>query len=204
MSCSVAALVFYHFSSSSTTGYNNETAVKTYNSNFPGNWKSYSGYGLRLRYPSTWSVQELETKRLPIGFTSLVYITKPNLSNDPSAEDEPTKNVAMIEMRLKSTTENLQEIVDDFKKQFGFDIQLPSFIKEEGTLDGHKAYYIYQDIGNLTPVKATYPTYIIFMKNSNEVFLITIDFYDLQKDLIYSKTTVDEINKLLSSIEITE
>jgi len=199
----VAILVFYNLDKTSTN-VGNKVSENTNNSEFPIDWKSYTGYGLKLNHPPTWSVQEMESERLPADVVSLVYISKPNLSNDPSAKDEPTKNMALIDIRLKSTIKNLAGIVDDFKNQFGFDIQLPSFIKEEGTLDGHQAYYIYQDIGNGTPVKANYPTHIIFMKNPNEVSLITIDFYDLQKDLTYSKTTIDEINKLLSSIKIAE
>jgi len=167
--------------------------------------KVYNGHGLKLSYPDTWVTSQDEFRdSLPTGFKTLFYIHKPNLSNDPSAQDEPTKNLVLINVNLLPTTKGLLEIINDSKNQVGFDFQTDLYIKKEGTLIGHEAYYLYDYTHNTYPDTLPYPTYILLRKSPNEVFIISIAFYDVGTDLTYSKETADEINEILASIEIAE
>jgi hypothetical protein len=175
--------------------------------NSTSNWKTSEKFGLSIRYPEQWSLQEYsKPATLSSGLTTLFYLDKPNLSKDISAPDEPTKNLVMMDFRYKKTTKTPEQVANNFAKEIGFTIQAQNWIRESGKFAGHDAVYIYEDMGGVTPKKADYPTHVIFSSSPNQITLITTQFFFVNlpgADTEYWQKTTSEINGVLSSIKTT-
>lgn len=190
-----------------TTGDINLVSTKNLNTR-EDTWGAYESGDIKIEYPKTWSVENLNREPLPTGFITPFYLIKPNLSKVPSKPDAPTTNLAMIEVSYKESGKTLETIRNNVYEELGIQIYESNFILEDKLFAKNPAIFIYSDVGagtgNVTPQKAEYPDYIVLKISTDKILLITIVFFDSKVDEEYTKETIQEIKKILDRFEISE
>lgn len=156
--------------------------------------QTFESKEISMTYPITWNAEILDSKNGSSDLTNIVFLSKPNLSNSPSRPDEPTKNMALIEIYFKTTDKSLSDIVQNIEDEFGTILDEDYVILDNKKMGDYKAVY--------ATLNEEYPSYVIFNDNSNRAFEISINFFDSKEDEQYSKQTIKEINNILQSIEV--
>ena len=160
----------------------------------PPNW-IYSPYDAKI------TRSELKVANTGIG------ITKPNLSLDISAPDEPTHNVAIIMFFIKEVEQmnepyetSLYQMLFSDVENFGFGSS-PNYSSQlkGGKLDNLPAYYLYNSQEDADSPATSLPTTILVALSPTTVLNISIDFYFSGDDVNYYNQTVEEIYQFLST-----
>ena len=199
--------------SGSTAGWKTYTTRNYYNisSKILEQLPSLSRGNFQFNYPSGWTVQDdtgasIIRPKLNVASTGITLL-KPNLSQDKSVPDEPTKNMAIIDFFLKEIQPSslplnitLYEILSSFYENFGIG-KSPSFnyLLKENVIDNLPAQYQYRTIEEVNSPQGSFPERILVGLSPTTILYIEIDFFNYGKDKVYSENTIKEINQILST-----
>lgn len=159
---------------------------------------------LQVKYPTNWYAQAVEEEGPSTSLITFLHLIKSNQSKDTSAVDEPTKNLVIMDFKLYTVNRSPMEVAGRFKEELGYDIQVQSSVIEEGSFNGYPAAYIYEDVGTVSPEKEKYPLNVICSISPSTLLIIETQYFDYKKDVGYTSKTIDEINIVLNTINITE
>lgn len=167
--------------------------------------KKYSKNGIIVSLPSAWVAKEYDVTETFLdasGYHPEFYIYKPNLSEDESAPDAPTKNMAFLNFRSKSSMESLNEIVSSYLRDNMYLINGKEVFVVSKKINNINMAYIYtiEDVEKLSE----FPALVFFKSDLEEYIKVELDFVNYEAGTEYSDNTIGEINLLLSTIIINK